>query len=93
MKSTLKHEIYRKEHSLYCPECGCNPCRFLPDEARTLEGYEYFMSQLGQKRERSRKEVEAVFIHALLLGLDSTELEKEQEWEDSCSCADKGISG
>ncbi len=67
---------------MYCPECDGDPCRFLPDEARTLEGYERFMSQLWQKRERSREEVEAVFIHALLLGLDSTELEGplEDEW-------------
>ncbi len=64
---------------MYCRECDCDPCRFLPDEARSVEGYEYFMSQLGHKRERSREEIEAVFIHALLLGLDSTELEDEPQ--------------
>ncbi len=77
---------------MYCPECDGDPCRFLPDEARSVEGYERFMNQLWQKRARSRQEVEAIFIHALLLGLDSTELQDEQEWEDIRDCADKGIS-
>jgi hypothetical protein len=69
---------------MYCPECDCDPCRFLPDEARTVEGYKRFMSQLWQKRKRSREEIEAIFIHTLLLGLDGTELADEQEWESDC---------
>ena len=65
---------------MYCHECDSDPCRFLPDEARTVEGYDRFMRELGQKRERTREEVEAIYIHALLLGLDSTELEDEWVW-------------
>jgi len=65
---------------MYCHECDSDPCRYLPDEARTLEGYDQFMRELGQQRERTREEVEAIFIHALLLGLDSTELDDEWVW-------------
>ena len=39
-----------------------------------------FMRELGQKRERTREEVEAIYVHALLLGLDSTELDDEWVW-------------
>jgi hypothetical protein len=66
--------------NMFCPECGRDPCRYLPDEARTVEGYDRFMRELGQKRERTREEVKAIFIHALLLGLDSTELDDEWVW-------------
>jgi len=66
---------------MYCPDCDSDPCRYLPDEARTADGYDRFMRELTESRERTREEVEAIFIHALLLGLDSTELADEQEWE------------
>jgi len=65
---------------MYCRECDSDPCRFLPDSARTVEGYDRFMRELGASRDRTREEVEAIFIHALLLGLDSTELEDEWVW-------------
>lgn len=63
---------------MYCPECDRDPCQYLPDEARTVAGYDRFMRKLAENRERSREEVEAIFIHALLLGLDSTELDDER---------------
>jgi hypothetical protein len=65
---------------MYCPECDHDPCCYLPDEARTVEGYDRFMHELAKGRERPREDVEAIFIHALLLGLDSTELDDEREW-------------
>jgi hypothetical protein len=64
---------------MYCPECDADPCRYLPDEARTVEGYDQFMQQVRAERLYSRQQVEAIFIHALLLGLDSTELTQEHE--------------
>lgn len=66
---------------MYCPECDHDPCRFLPDEARTVAGYDRFMHELAENRERTREEVEAICIHALLLGLDSTELGDERDNE------------
>jgi hypothetical protein len=56
--------------SMYCPECDADPCRYLPDTARTVEGYDSFMRELVERRERTREEVEAIFIYALLLGLE-----------------------
>lgn len=64
---------------MYCPECNHDPCRYLPDEARTVKGYDRFIRELAQSREHSREKVEIIIIHALLLRLDSTELDDELE--------------
>jgi len=65
---------------MYCHECDSDPCRYLPDEARTVDGYDRFTRELAKSRERTREEVEAIYIHALLLSLDSTELDDGWEW-------------
>jgi len=62
---------------MYCPKCASDPCRYLPDEARTVDGYDRFKHEPGASRDRTREEVEAIFIHALLLGLDSIVLKDE----------------
>jgi len=66
---------------MYCPECDHNPCRYLPDEARNPEGYRRYM-QLQRELECSQQELLELYTHALLLGLDSTELEDESSEED-----------
>jgi len=72
----LKNMVKREKYS--CQACDYAPCRCLPDASRTVEGSKPFMSQPRHKRERSRSRVEAVFIRALLPGLNSTEREEKQ---------------
>ena len=60
---------------MYCPECETDPCQIIPDEARvSQDAYERWF-RLQVELETSRKQLDAIYEHALLLYLDTTELE------------------
>jgi hypothetical protein len=63
---------------MYCPECESDPCKFFPDEARTRQGYLRYMRQ-QRELEASPCVLETLFELALLLYLDTTELEDDEE--------------